>query len=212
MGDISWYVKADSPIRSLKDATEKNTIAYSTNGATSHSVVLAFVSELGIKAKPTATGGLPSTLTQVMSGQIDIGWTVAPFGLKEIEDGKIRIVANGNDVASMRGQTVRVQTVNARLFGERKDVLLRFVRAYREALDWIFTDPQAMKLYAATNKVPEHLIKQTAEQFQTREGMQFDTVSGVDAIMADGVKLKFLDAPLTKQQLAELIQIPPPGM
>jgi NitT/TauT family transport system substrate-binding protein len=211
MGDISWYVKSESPIRSLKDATEKNTIAYSTNGATSHSVVLAFVSELGVKAKPTATGGLPSTLTQVMSGQIDIGWTVAPFGLKEIEDGKIRIVANGNDVASMRGQTVRVQTVNARLLAERKDVFLRFVRAYREALDWIFADPQAMKLYTATNKVPEHLIRQTAEQFQTREGMQFDAILGVDAIMADGVKLKFLDAPLTKAQLAELIQIPPPG-
>jgi hypothetical protein len=29
--------------------------------------------------------------------------------------------------------------------------------------------------------------------------------------MADGVKLKFLDAPLTKEQLSELIQIPPPG-
>jgi NitT/TauT family transport system substrate-binding protein len=211
MGDISWYVKADSPIRRLADATDKTTIAYSTNGATSHSVVLAFVAELGIKARPTATGGLPSTLTQVMSGQIDIGWAVAPFGLKEIDEGKIRIVANGNDVASMRGQTVRVQTVNTRLLTERKDVLLRFVRAHREALDWIFADPQAMKLYSATNKVPEHLVKQTAEQFQTRQGMQFDTISGVDAIMADGVKLKFLDAPLTKAQLAELIQISPPG-
>jgi NitT/TauT family transport system substrate-binding protein len=211
MGDISWYVKADSPIRRLADATEKTTIAYSTNGATSHSVVLAFAAELGVKARPTATGGLPATLTQVMSGQIDIGWAVAPFALKEIEDGKIRIVANGNDVASMRGQTVRVQTVNTRLLIERKDVLLRFVRAYRESLDWIFADPQAMKLYSATNKVPEHLVKQTAEQFQTRQGMQFDAISGVDAIMADGVKLKFLDAPLTKAQLGELIQIPPPG-
>jgi NitT/TauT family transport system substrate-binding protein len=211
MGDISWYVKADSPIRRLADATDRNTIAYSTNGATSHSVVLAFAAELGVKARPTATGGLPATLTQVMSGQIDIGWTVAPFGLKEIEDGKIRIVANGNDVASMRGQTVRVQTVNARLLAERKDALLRFVRAYREALDWIFADPRAMKLYAATNKVPEHLVSKTAEQFQTRQGMQFDTISGVDAVMADGVKLKFLDAPLTQAQLAELIQIPPPG-
>jgi len=211
MGDISWYVRADSPIRRLADTTERNTIAYSTNGATSHSVVLAFAAELGVKARPTATGGLPATLTQVMSGQIDIGWTVAPFALKEIEDGKIRIVGNGNDVASMRGQTVRVQVVNLRLLSERKDVLLRFVRAYREALDWIFTDPQAMQLYAAQNKVPEHLIKQTAEQFQTRPGMQFDTVSGVDAIMIEGVKLKFLDAPLSRAQLGELIQIPPPG-
>jgi NitT/TauT family transport system substrate-binding protein len=211
MGDISWYVRTDSPIRRLADTTERNTIAYSTNGATSHSVVLAFAAELGVKARPTATGGLPATLTQVMSGQIDIGWTVAPFGLREIEDGKIRIVANGNDVAGMRGQTVRVQVVNLRLLSERKDVLLRFVRAYREALDWTFTDPQAMQLYAAQNRVPEILIRQTAEQFQTREGTQFDTVAGVDAIMADGVKLKFLDAPLSKAQLGELIQIPPPG-
>jgi NitT/TauT family transport system substrate-binding protein len=211
VADIYWYVKADSPIRQLKDATDKDTIAYSTNGATSHSVVLAFGAELGVKAKPTATGGLPATLTQVMSRQIDIGWAVAPFGLKEIEDGKIRIIANGNDVASMRGQTVLVQTVNTRLLIERKDVFLRFVRAYRESLDWIFTDPQAIQLYSAQNKVPEHLIKQTAEQFQTRQGMQFNTISGTDAIMADGVKLKFLDAPLTKEQLIELIQIPPRG-
>jgi NitT/TauT family transport system substrate-binding protein len=211
MGDLFWYVKADSPIRRLADTTERNTIAYSTNGATSHSVVLAFSAELGVKARPAATGGLPATLTQVMSGQIDIGWAVPPFGLREVEDGKIRIVANGNDATSMRSQTVRVQTVNTNLLRDRNPVLLRFVRAYREALDWIFTDPQAMKLYAAQNGVPEHLVKLTAEQFQTRPGMQFDRISDIDAIMTDGVKQKFLDAPLTKDQLAELIRIPPPG-
>ena len=211
MGDIFWYVKADSPIKSLKDATDRNTIAYSTNGATSHSVVLAFGAELGVKAKPTATGGPPATLTQVMSGQIDIGWSVAPFALKQIEDGQIRIIATGNEVASMRDQTVRVQVANAHLMTDRKDVFLRFVRAYRESLDWIFADPQAIKMYSATNKIPEALVKKTTSEFQTRQGMQFDKISGVDGIMADGVKLKFLDAPLTKEQLSELIQIPPPG-
>ena len=34
-GDLYWYVKADSPIKSLKDTTDKNTIAYSTNGSSS---------------------------------------------------------------------------------------------------------------------------------------------------------------------------------
>jgi hypothetical protein len=29
--------------------------------------------------------------------------------------------------------------------------------------------------------------------------------------MKDAVDVKFLDAPLTKEQLSELIQIPPPG-
>jgi NitT/TauT family transport system substrate-binding protein len=211
VGDVYWYVKANSPIKSLNDATDHNTIAYSTNGATTHSIVLAFASELGVKAIPTATGGLPATLTQVMSGQIDIGWAGPPFGLQQIQDGQIRMIATGDDVVSMRSQTVRVQVVNTRFLQERKDVFLRFVRAYREALDWIFNDPQAMQMYSQAHDVPVPFVKETAERFQTRKGMQFDKVTGVDGIMADGVKMKFLDAPLTKDQLNALIQITPPG-
>jgi NitT/TauT family transport system substrate-binding protein len=211
VGDIYWYVRADSPIKTLADATEATTIAYSTNGATSHSVVLAFGAELGVKAKPTATGGLPATLTQVMSGQIDIGWGAPPFGLKEAADGKIRIVALGNGAPSLRGQTVRVVIVNANALTERRDAVLRFARAYREAVDWIFADPKALKLYAAQRGVPEELVKRTADEFQTKDGMQFDRILGLDTMMADGVKLKFLDAPLTKDQLAQLIQIPASG-
>ena len=75
--------------------------------------MVAFIKELGVKAKPTATGGPPATLTAVMSGQIDIGWAAPPFGLKEIKEGKIRIVARGSDVPSLKGQTVRVLIVNA---------------------------------------------------------------------------------------------------
>ena len=32
-GDLYWYVKADSKLQTLKDATAENTIAYSTNGS-----------------------------------------------------------------------------------------------------------------------------------------------------------------------------------
>jgi NitT/TauT family transport system substrate-binding protein len=35
-----------------------------------------------------------------------------------------------------------------------------------------------------------------------------DTITGLDGVMADGVRFKFLQAPLTPQQLAEIIQIP----
>src|SRR5919112_4393472 len=46
-GDLYWYVKADSPLKSLKDTTEQNTIAYSTNGSSSHNIVVSFTQELG---------------------------------------------------------------------------------------------------------------------------------------------------------------------
>ena len=60
-----------------------------------------------LKAKPTATGGPAPTLTQVMSGQIDVGWSAPPFGLQQLDEGKIRVIASGNDAAVFKGQTVR---------------------------------------------------------------------------------------------------------
>src|ERR1039457_5257715 len=56
-GDLFWYVKADSKLNSLKDATPETTIAYSTNGSSSNNIVVAFIQELGAHAKPPATGG-----------------------------------------------------------------------------------------------------------------------------------------------------------
>ena len=146
VGDQYWYVPANSPLKSLADATDKHTMSYSTNGATSHVVALGFVKQLGVKAKPTATGGPPATYTMTMSGQIDIGWAVVPFGLTEVQQGKIRVVARGPEVPTLRNQTIRVQIVNANALKARKDVMLRFMRAYRESLDWMYSDPLAVKI------------------------------------------------------------------
>ena len=55
------------------------TIAYSSNGASTHSVVLGLIRELGLKGKPVATGGPAATLTVALSGQIDVGWTSPPL-------------------------------------------------------------------------------------------------------------------------------------
>src|SRR5437016_1186441 len=143
-GDLYWYVRADSPIKSLKDTTAQNTIAYSTSGSSSNNIVVAFGQELGAKAKPTATGSPPATLTQVMTGQIDIGWSAPPFGIKEIKDGKIRIIARGSDIPSLKGQTVRVIIVNANALKEKRDAIMRFVEGYRETIDWMYADPKAL--------------------------------------------------------------------
>lgn len=208
-GDIFFYVRADSPIKSLKDATEKTTISFSTNGATTHTIVLGYGKELGIKAVPTSTGGMPATLTQVMSGQIDIGWGSPPFGLKEIEEGKIRVIASGNDVPSLRAQTIRIEVVNNNVLKNRKDAVLRFAKAYRETLDWMYSDPEAIRMYAEAIKVPVSIAKTAVEKYQPKEAKQFDRILDMEGIMKNAVALKYLDVILTKEQLAEFIQIPP---
>ena len=186
-------------------------MSYSTNGATSHAIALAFGKQLGVKAKPTATGGPPATYTMTMSGQVDIGWGVMPFGLKEYQEGKFRIIARGSDVPSMRNQTMRVQVVNLNALKERKDVMLRFMRAYRETLDWMYANPQAVKLYAEKMKMSEDLIVLQRDQFNPKDAMLPDRLSDLDLVMEDAVALKFLDKPMTKDELTELFQIPPAG-
>jgi NitT/TauT family transport system substrate-binding protein len=207
--DLYWYVKADSPLKSLKDTTDSTTIAYSTNGSSSNNIVRAFVEELHAKGKPTPTGGPPGTMTSVMSGQVDVGWAAPPFGLKEIKEGKIRIIARGSDVPSLKGQTVRSIIVNTNSLKTKHDAIMKFVDAYREAVDWMYSDPKAMEMYAAKMKIPVEIVKQSATDFQPKSALQSDHMADMDGIVRDAVKLKFLDKPLTKEQIAEFIQIPP---
>jgi NitT/TauT family transport system substrate-binding protein len=202
-------VKADSPLKSAKDVTDRNTIAYSTSGSSSNNIVLAFVSELGVKGKPTATGGPAATLTQVMSGQIDIGWAAPPFGVREMKEGKIRILLRGSEVPSLRGQTVRSIIVNANALKAKHDAIMRFVKGYREAVDWMYSDPKAVAMYAAKMKLDEALIRDSIKEFQPKEALQTDEMKDIDGIQRDAVALKFIDKPLTREQLVEFLQIPP---
>src|SRR3954468_240890 len=99
--ELFWYVKADSKLRSLKDATEANRRAFSAPGSSSTLILLSLLKQAGSKAKPTATGGLPGTLTSVMTGQIDIGWAVPPFALRELQEKKIVIVGRAREATEL---------------------------------------------------------------------------------------------------------------
>jgi ABC-type nitrate/sulfonate/bicarbonate transport system substrate-binding protein len=202
-----WYAKATSGIKSLKD-TDGKTMAYSTNGSSTHSMVLALIKENNLKAKPTATGSPAATLTAVMSDQVDIGWSAPPFGLKEMEEGKINLVARGNDAAIVRGQTIRVIIANADAIAKRKDVLRRFMQAYRETIDYMYSDnPQVMKDYAEFARIPEAMAKRVRDEFFPKDLMQMGEIKGLDELLKDAVELKYTPQPLTKQQVGELVQI-----
>jgi NitT/TauT family transport system substrate-binding protein len=207
--DLYWYVPATSPIKSLKD-TEGKTIAYSTNGSSTHGIVTAFMKQYDLKAKPTATGGPAPTLTQVMSGQIDVGWSAPPFGLQQLDEGRIRIVASGNDAAIFKGQTVRLLITNVQTLQNRKAAIDRFMKAYRESIDWLYSnDPAPLKIYAEFVGISVDMAKRVRDDFFPRAAVDPDKIVGLDTIVPDAVALKFTATPLTKEQLAELIQIPP---
>jgi len=204
-----WYVPANSPVRGMKDAAGR-TIAYSTTGSSSHMEVLALVKEYAVDARPVATGGTAATFTQVMSGQIDIGWSSPPFGIAAAQEGRIRIIAHGNELAHFRDQTIRLIVAHAGWLGAHRDVAARFVQAYRDTLAWMYADPAALEAYAKFSGAPVAIARQVRDEFYPKDGLTVDRISGLDAVMADGVANRYLAAPLTREQLSALFQVPAP--
>jgi NitT/TauT family transport system substrate-binding protein len=205
-GDLYWYVKADSPIKTLKD-TDGKTLAYSTNGSSTHGVVTAFMRQYDLKAKPTAMGGPAANLTAVMSGQVDVGWAAPPFGLDQLDKGDIRRIATGNDATVFKGQTVRLNIANAGFLASKKDVVNRYMKAYRETIALMYKD-EGLKAYAEWLNIPIEKAKRTRDEYFAPPAIEPDTIVGLDTIVKDAVTLKFTTQELTKEQLAELIQIP----
>jgi NitT/TauT family transport system substrate-binding protein len=207
--DTYWFVVANSPIKSLADAAGK-TISYSQNGSSSHTALLALLEQYKVDARPVSTGGHPATLTMAMTGQIDIGRGAAPFDLDLVEQGKIRVIARGSEIKARADQTVRVCMANAQVLAKRGDAVARFMQGYRDAIDWMYADPAALNLYEAFSNVRHELMAKVRDQYFPKATLWPDEIRGLDLVLSDALKNKFIARPLTAAEVKEMIQIPAP--
>ena len=206
--DLFWYVLPASPIRKIEDLNGK-TIGFSQVGSSSNAALLELLKQYKLDAKPVALGGMQATFTQTMTGQVDVGWAAAPFALDAVADGKIRIVARGTDVAALKERTARVNVTNLTVLEQRRDALGQFMRGYLETIDWMYSDPDALKLYGEYSQLPATVVQRVRE-FIPKDTIAPERVVGLDQIVADAVKLKFIADPLRPAQIKEFVQIPTP--
>jgi NitT/TauT family transport system substrate-binding protein len=205
--DAYWYVRAESPVKSMADMKGR-TMAYSTNGSSTHANALAFVELYKVDAKLVATGGFPATFTMVMSGQIDAGWSAPPYAMEALRKGEIRVIVRSAELPLVKGHTVRVLIANKADLDGRPDVYRRFMRAYRETVDWMYASDEAPKIYAEFAKISIEDARRVREEFDPKEMLIPDRVLGLNALVPDAVKFKYLSQPLTANQLDDLVQIP----
>src|SRR5579871_3964189 len=172
-----YFVRADSPVaKGFAGVAPNMTLAYSTAGSGTHITALRFMKERNFSARLTATGSVPATFTQVMSGQVDIGFSTPPFGLDALEKGQIRLIALANDLPSVRNQTVRVIIANA-------------IAAYAQ--------------YAAISPA---MARRVRDDFYPKTMLQLDRVMGLAEMAEDAIAFKYIARPLTAAQTAELVQ------
>src|SRR5215831_634925 len=201
-----WYARPESAIRGLADTNGK-TVAYSSPGSSTNLILLQLVSQAKVTPKLVATGGAPATLTQVMSGQIDVGWSVPPFVLQQLSDAKLVIIARGSDVAALAQQTIRVNVANANALKERRDAFVRFVKALSRSIDWAYSDPGAIDNYAEIAKVPRGLAQRTRDEFFPKQALQLSEVKGLDVTLKQALEFKYISAPMTVADAQGLLDI-----
>lgn len=204
--DAFWYARPESGIRSIKDTNGK-TVAFSSPGSSTNLIILQLVQQEKVSPKLVATGGAPATLTQVMSGQIDVGWSVPPFVLQHLEEGRLRIIARGSDVKAVQNQTIRVNVANAHALQRKRDAFVRYIRAIKRAIDWAYSDPAAIDNYARIAGVSRALAQRTRDEFFPKESLQLREVKGLDLTLRQALEFKYISSPMTPQDVAGLFDI-----
>ncbi|MGE0627989.1 MAG: ABC transporter substrate-binding protein [Hyphomicrobiaceae bacterium] len=206
VGDLYWYVKADSPIKSFKDLKESDGLAYSRPGSTTDLASIALIKALGIKAKKVSVGGPAAARTQLMSGQVATGWGTYPLNQDLFSENKARIIGTGTEAAQLNGVTIRVIAANANWLEKNRDVAKRFMQAMAEALKVTYTDDSRIRSWAKRWKLNYDQVKVVVKQIPY-EWTTFDPVAKLDVnnqIAFDTKKIKKL---LTPAQLKEMVHL-----
>jgi NitT/TauT family transport system substrate-binding protein len=200
--DLYWYVRADSPIKTMADCAGK-TVAFSRPGASSELVASMLLDAAGVKGKLVGAGGPGATLTQVMSGQLDVGWSAPPVGLAEQRAGKVRIIARGNDAPGLATQTVRVGMTNTRFLNERSEVLKRLQKGIRETIEWAYTGDEALRMYAEINKIDLDNARDARDTSYPKAALALTPIGNIELSIQQAVKDKRIATALTPEQIRE---------
>ena len=85
-------------------------------------------------------------------------------------------------------------------------VAQRFMRAYAQTVDWIYSgDAKALEHYAELAKVDVATAKKMRDELWSREILSVEKVKGLDIIMQDAIEGKFIAKPLTQAEVEEMI-------
>lgn len=204
--DFFWYVKGDSPIKSFKD-TDGKTVAFSRPGSSTNLVAEGIVKGAGTSAKLVPAGGPAASMTQVLSGQIDVGWSAVPIGFDRVNSGEIRIIGDGNMSPGVEAQTVRVLFANRNFLNDNRELVERFMKAHKEVLDWAYTTDEALEMWAKMREIDLSVAKKARDMGYPRSAMQMFPIKGIDMTIAQAIQYERLDKPLSEEEKEKMLAV-----
>lgn len=204
--DSFFYVRADSPIKSVADIPGK-TIAYTRPGAASEALLLALKTEKKIDFKTVSGGAMDAIYAMTMTRQIDVGYSVPPFGIDAVRKGEIRAIFDGDVVVSQRDVVSRVNIANADFVKDRREVGTRFLKVLSQCISWMYENKaEAAKIYAALNRIDDDIASRSLIYYP-QSNMALTPLRGFDAAIKQAIADKFIDKAPTEEQIKNLVDL-----
>ena len=203
-GELYWYVKPESPLKSFQDLKGGKDLVYSRPGSTTHLTVLYLKDALKLDAKLVSVGGPSGSRTQLMSGQVATGWSVFPLNGGLLRENKIRIIGTGKEAAGLNGVTLRVVAANSDWLEKNRGVAQRMMAGLVEGRYISYSSEKQQRAYAKRWKIDYQDVTRSAEFVPPIEAT-FLPIGKLDQLNEMAVKFKRIDTPLTAAQLHELV-------
>jgi NitT/TauT family transport system substrate-binding protein len=204
-GDVFWYVKQDSPIKSFKELDGKD-LTYSSPGSLTDLTARSIVRDLAIRPNFVSVGTFAASRTQMMSGQTATAFSSMPANYNLIRTGEARIIGTGKASPGLSNMTTRVVAANTDWLAKHRDIAVRFMRALWKGHQFNFSGDRAIARYAAHWTIDPKDVDKIYD-FYTLDDVRFAPVKNVDGILGDAQKYGFINQPLTDDQKKSLVTL-----
>src|SRR6185312_7165516 len=103
--------------------------------------------------------------------------------------------------------TIRVNLANVNSLKTKRETIAKFMQVIQKSIDWAYTNPQAIEIFAKNMKVTPAIAKKAVDEFYPKSAMQLGEIKGVDLSLNDALDFKFIASPKTPKDVAGLFDI-----
>ena len=205
--ELFWWVKADSPIKTLKDAAEGKTIAFSSPGSSSNLILLTLLRQAGSKAKPVPTGGAPGDLHPDHDRPDRyrlVGGAVGLAGRRRRADPHHRPGARSDGAC----QPDHPRQSRQRQFAQDQARGDHEVHAGYPEVDRLgLQQPAGDRDLRQQHEGAHEIAKQGVDEFYPKSAMQIGEIRDLERSLKDALDYKFIPSAKTPKDIEGLIDI-----